>query len=147
MNKGQALYVKLPNGRYKVWGHHQEWHGDTMKPGQLRLEHCAADGSRRYRYDVAPDTAAFLAAADVAAVAMEKAIREAAKMQLQGQQRRLTARQQAVMREVRRMMDEAGLLAPMWWGSASDRDIATAGIAAVRAVHEQQQDAQTHAIP
>lgn len=147
MNEGKTLYVKQPNGRYRVWGHHQEWHGDTMKPGQSRLEHCAPDGSRRYRYDVSPDTAAFLAAAEVAAAAMEGAIREAIKMRPVTQQTRLTARQRAVMQEVRRMMDEAGLLTPAWWQSGSDRDIAAAGIAAVRAAHEQLDDAQASPTP
>lgn len=141
MDEGQTLYIKLPNGRYKVSEHVQDWSRDSMAPGQFRLEHCAADGSRRYRYDVTPDTASFLAAAEVAAVAMEAAIREAIKMQPQGRQTRLTARQRAVMREVRRMMDDAGLLTPAWWQSGSDRDIAAAGIAAVRAVHEQQEGA------
>lgn len=140
MNEGLTLYVKRPNGRYQVWGHHQHFDGDGMRAGQFRLTYCAPDGSRRYSYDVEPDSAAFLAAAEVAAAAMEGAIREAAKMRLQGQQTRLTARQRAVMRKVRQMMNEAGLLTPAWWQSGSDRDIAAAGIAAVRAAHEQRQE-------
>jgi hypothetical protein len=75
----EQLYVKKGR-RYVPWGNTASWNSgnDAMKIGTFRLIHCPEPGYYRYRHDVTPDTAAFLAAAGLAQHAMEKAIHERA---------------------------------------------------------------------
>lgn len=128
-----TLYVKKGH-RYQPWGHlEQDWHrdGDLMPIGAFRLVHCPAPGHYRTTHDVTPDTAAFLAAAEVAAVAMEEAIRESAAHR-PGTTVQMTPQQQEILQRYRREMAAAGGSLPIWWQNSSAREIAQAGIDAVR---------------
>ncbi len=76
--RGDTLYVK-DGRRYRVWGH-TVYDFDCMKAGQWRMTYCPGDGSYHYRYDVRPDTASFMAAAELAREAMMSAMTEAARV-------------------------------------------------------------------
>ena len=131
----ETLYIKKGR-RYIPWGNlsDRDWHdGDPMQIGTFRLIHCPAPGHYRYQHDVIPDTAAFLAACDVAQVAMENAMAERAVYTPDGGFT-YTAQQQAIIERFRKEMAAAGAMLPVFWQSSSPRDIAEAGIAAVRAL-------------
>jgi len=131
-----TLYVKKGR-RYQPWGHlEKNWHHDPMPIGTFRLVHCFAPGHYRTRSDVTPDTAAFLAAAELAAVAMEEAMRERAKAVPQPSETPNTAEQRRLIEQFRQDMAATGALVPSYWTHASAREIAQAGIDAVRKAQE-----------
>ena len=121
---------------YKPWGNADEWtrdyDRDYMRVGQFRLEHCGEDGSRRYSYDVTPDTAPLAAAADIAAMAMERAIDRAAVARPGVALSQYTKKQLAIIERFRAEMAAAGGLLPSHWQHARSREIAEAGIKALR---------------
>jgi hypothetical protein len=102
-----------------------------MKAGTFRLTFCAGEGSYRYQYDVAPDTAGFVAAAQIARVAMESAMQAAAVGRPLGTSM-YTKRQQEIIERFRQEMAAAGGLLPSMWQQSSVHEIAQAGIDAVR---------------
>lgn len=127
------LYTKHGR-RYVLWGNLEgrNWSdGDLMAVGSFRLTHCVAPGHYRYTHDVTPDTAAFLAAAEVAQLEMEQAMAEAASSS-PSNGNTYTSQQQRIIERFRRDMAAAGALVPTWWNSSSAREIAQAGIDAVR---------------
>jgi hypothetical protein len=128
-----ALYEKVGR-RYVPWGNAWSWDrdADQMKAGTFRLTFCAGEGSYRYTYDVAPDTAGFVAAAEVARVAMEAAMQAAAVDKPSGELTMYTKRQREIIERFRTEMAAAGGLMPTWWEQGSARSIAQAGIDAVR---------------
>lgn len=127
-----TLYTKQGR-RYTYWGDTEEWHHcDTMRAGQFRLTHCPSDGSRRYSYDVTPDTAAFLAACELAAVAMEKAINAKRIAQPSPSPVPYTKRQAELVAKFRADMAEAGAFVPEYWTHSTSREIVQAGIDAVK---------------
>ncbi len=127
-----ALYEKVGR-RYVPWGNAWAWQhdADIMKAGTFRLTFCAGEGSYRYTYDVAPDTAGFVAAAEVAREAMEAAI-QAAAVGVPSGPTIYTKRQQKILARFRAEMAAAGGLMPTWWEIGCARKIAQAGIDAVR---------------
>lgn len=127
-----TLYVKQGR-RYHPWGHLEEnWHQDPMPAGTFRLVHCVESGHYRTTHDVTPDTAAFLAAAELAAVAMEEEMRQRAVALPQLGSTPCTAEQRRLIEQFRRDMATTGALVPAYWTHASAREIAQAGIDAVR---------------
>lgn len=126
-----TLYTKTGR-RYRVWGHAENFDCRLMRAGQFVLVHCPADGSRRYRYDVTPDNAAFLAASAVAMNAMVEAMCKRA-VATPGNPVPYTAEQRAIIERFRAEMSAAGGLLPEWWLHASAEQIAQAGVDAVRA--------------
>ncbi len=128
-----ALYEKRGR-RYVPWGNACSWDRDLdhMKAGTFRMTACEGKGSYRYEYEVTPDTAGFVAAAAVARLAMEQAMQAAAIGKPSGELQRYTKRQLEIIERFRAEMAAAGGLMPTWWGIASARDIAQAGIDAVR---------------
>lgn len=126
----ETLYTKQSR-RYVPWGHAQRWDADIMKAGQWRLEHCPRDGSGRYSYEVRPDTAGFVAAAQLAQEAMESAM-DAAAVATPATLTPYTRKQLAIIKRFRAEMSAAGGLLPSFWGISSASDIARAGIDAVR---------------
>lgn len=127
-----VLYKKIGR-RYVVWGDAKQWSYDPMRAGQFRLTYCPRDGAGRYSYDVTPDTAGFVAAAEIAREAMESAIDEAAKSKPKPPLVPYTKRQLAIIEKFRSDMAAAGAMVPHWWTTSSSRDIALAGVDAVRA--------------
>ena len=127
----ETLYVKRGK-RYVPYANSQAWDTDLMRVGQWRMTYAYSDGGRRYSYGVTPDTASFLAACEVAAVAMEAAILEQMKAAPSVGVRPYTKRQLAIIERFRANMAEAGGLLPSWWLHTSPRDIVQAGIDAVR---------------
>jgi hypothetical protein len=126
------LYEKKGR-RYHYWGNtesHKYMGEDVMQAGQFRLVYCPTNGERRYIYDVTPDTAAFLAAAQIAQVAMENAIREKAKA-APSTDRLYTLAQQALIKKFRDDMAATGALVPSYWTHGTASEIANAGIEAV----------------
>lgn len=129
-----ALYEKVGR-RYVPWGNAWSWDrdADAMKAGTFRLTACAGEGSYRYEYDVKPDTAGFVAAAEVARLAMEQAMQSASIGRPVGNgSRAYTKRQREIIEKFRADMAEAGGLMPSMWTVSSARDIVQAGIDAVR---------------
>lgn len=133
----EALYRKVMRGKrvtYELVGNGR-WDSniDLLPPGKFRLEFASEDGMRRYAYPVSPDVAGWEAAALIAKVAMEKAIRDAVRAapELQGE-RIYTKKQQAILDRFRKEMADAGAHLPMWWRYASDYEISQAAIEAVR---------------
>ena len=120
--------------RYVPWGNAWSWDrdADMMKAGTFRMTFCAGEGSYRYEYDVAPDTAGFVAAAQVARVAMEAAMQAEAVAKPSGGISRYTKRQQEIIERFRAEMAAAGGLLPTTWQHSSAHQIAQAGIDAVR---------------
>ena len=127
-----TLYEKKGR-RYVVWGNVEAWNrdGDIMQAGTHRLVHCPADGERRYRNDVTPDSAAFIAAAQIAERAMEKAMLEKAKAQPNVGPRPYTAKQIALIDKFREDMAAEGALVPTYWVYGTAAEIAKAGLDAV----------------
>jgi hypothetical protein len=126
------LYEKKGR-RYHYWGNTESYAymgEDVMRAGQHRLIYCPTNGERRMRYDVTPDTAAFLAAAQIAEVATEKALLEAA------QARPMiailyTPEEKALIDKFQADMNAIGGLMPSHWAHSTASEIARAGIAAV----------------
>ena len=128
MTDTQSIYKK--QGRKYVpvsarW--YEDANADQMAVNSFRLTYAYADGGRRFEYAVTPDTAGFLAAAMVAKVAMEDAIRDASIPRPSGTTR-YTKAQRACIDKFRR--DMAGL-APDFWAGVPSYEIANAGIKAV----------------
>ena len=126
----EPIYIKRGR-RYIPWGHSQAWETDVLLAGQWRLEFCPRDGSRRYAYDVRPDTAGFVAAAQIAQGAMESAMDSAA-VATPSTTIPYTRKQREIIERFRTEMAAAGGLLPSYWIHTSANDIATAGIDAVR---------------
>jgi hypothetical protein len=127
-----TLYRK-EGRRYVVLGHAERYdYGDVMKPGTWRLSYCYADGGRRYTYAVKPDTASFVAACELAGEAMEQAIRATIDAHPAPGERPYTREQQEILDKFRSDMTAAGGFLPHWWEYSSARDIAQAGIDAVK---------------
>ena len=122
--------------RYVPWGNADDrWDADVMAVGTFRLVHCPAPGHYRYSHDVTPDTAAFVAACELAAVAMERAILDAATHRPSASAS-YTPEQQVIIERFRQDMVATGGVLPVWWQTSSAREIAQAGIDAVRQVLE-----------
>lgn len=134
----QILYVK--KGRRYVPYCNTESHRltgtDSIAVGSFRLTYCPEPGYRRHSYDVTPDTAGFMAACGIAQYAMEQAMTDMAKSAPQ-LGREYTPQQRAIIDKFRNDMAAAGALIPTYWTSSSPREIAEAGINAVRKVHEE----------
>lgn len=130
----EQLYVKRGR-RYLPWGNAEDWdrEKDVMKIGTFRLIHCPEPGHYRYRYDVTPDSAAWVAAAMVAENAMQKAIVDAsiARPSSHGSHP-YTPEQQRIIEQFRIDMAAAGGLVPSYWTHNSPIEIAEAGINAVK---------------
>ena len=103
---------------------------DVMTAGQCRLEYVAEEGWHRYRYDVTPDTAAFIAAAMIAEAAMIEKISATARF-TPCSKTKYTKKQAAILKQHAAEMEEVGLMYPVWWSSNSAFQIARAGIDAV----------------
>lgn len=129
----EALYVKRGR-RYVPYANEDAMSDrDRMRVGTWRMTYCYADGARRYRYDVLPDTASFIAACEIAAEAMERAITAAALPSPSQQIVPYTKAQLTLIERFRADMAAAGGFAPTYWTHATAREIAQAGIDAVRA--------------
>lgn len=132
----ETLYTR--NGRrYDVWGNAEtRFDMDMMRAGQWRMTYCPLDGSKRYSYDVRPDTASFHAAMELAGVAMEEAMRNAANPRPSFRPSSgcvtFTAKQLRVLAECRRMMVECGALLPTHWQYIAPREVVQAGMDALR---------------
>jgi hypothetical protein len=128
-----ALYEKVGR-RYVPWGNAWSWDrdADLMQAGTFRMTACAGEGSYRYVYDVTPDTAGFVAAAEVARLAMEQAMQAAAIGKPSGELTMYTKRQREIIDRFRAEMAAAGGLLPTMWEVTSARDIVQAGIDAAR---------------
>lgn len=134
----EAIYRKVQHGKrvkYEPIGNAQHWTSDmdVLKPGQCRVELASGDGMRRYAYPVSPDVAGWEAAALIAKVAMEDAIREAARCvpQMAGE-RPYTRKQQAILTRYRAEMSQAGANLPAWWQFTGAHEISQAAVDAVR---------------
>lgn len=130
---GEQLYIKRGR-RYIPWGNGDHWDmdKDAMQAGTCRLIYCPEPGHYRYRYDVTPDSAAWVAAAMVAEHAMQQAIADHAIARPKPQS--YTPEQQWLIEQFRRDMAAAGALVPDWWTHASAAEIAQAGVEAVRSL-------------
>lgn len=127
-----TLYRK-EGRRYVVVGHAEKYdYGDVMKPGTWRMAYCYESGARRYNYDVKPDTASFVAACELAAEAMERAIRATIDAHPPPGERPYTREQREILERFRADMTATGGFLPHWWDYSSAREIAQAGIDAVR---------------
>lgn len=104
---------------------------DTMRVGTFRLTYCYREGGQRYTYAVTPDTAAFVAAAEVAAAAMERAITKASLANVSAPTL-YTKRELALIDEFRQRAQAIGLLMPAWWTHLTPCEIVYAGIDAAR---------------
>ena len=132
----EALYRKVMRGKratYELVGNASSYDRDILPVGKFRLEFSSGDGMRRYAYPVSPDVAGWEAAALIAKVAMENAIREAARCvpQMSGE-RPYTKKQQAILTRYRAEMAQAGAHLPTWWQFTDCYHISSAAIEAVR---------------
>jgi len=125
-----TLYEKRGR-RYHVWGDDQDWHRDTMRVGESRLVVCTEPGAYRYVYDVAPDRAGFVAAAQIAAHAMVEAMTAKAKAEPQPGGVPYTPEQLQLIEQFRSDMVATGALVPTYWTIPGPHEIAQAGIDAV----------------
>ena len=129
----EVLYIKKGK-RYHVWGnaltHGERFDRDPIKVGTVRLAYCPSPGHLRYSYDVQPDHAAFLAAAEIARFAMEEAIAKAARSKPVST-RAYTKQQEEIIERFRQEMAETGGFLPDYWHSGSPSEIAQAGVDAV----------------
>lgn len=133
MKNSEALYVKRGR-RYYLWGnaltHGERFDRDPMSAGMTRLTYCPRPGHLRYSYDIKPDHAAFLAAAEIARLEMEEAIAKAARSKPSASSK-YTKQQKEIIERFRQEMADAGGLLPDYWHSGSPTEIAQAGIDAV----------------
>ena len=132
----EALYRKVMRGKrvtYELAYNSANFDNDLMRPGQFRLVHAYSDGSRRSEYDVTPDTAGFVAAASIARIAMEDAIREAARCAADAGSatRPYTKKELRIIEKYRNEMHAIGGDLPSWWQFASAHEISRAAIEAV----------------
>jgi hypothetical protein len=125
------LWYRKVGRRYEPVAHSERWEADVMKPGTWRMTYCYSSSAKRFSYDVTPDTASFEAACVLAAQAMEQAIADRS-IARNSDQVPYTKRQLALIEKFRADMAAAGGLVPSWWQHSSARDIAQAGIDAVR---------------
>jgi hypothetical protein len=125
------LFVKRGR-RYHPWGNGDHWDmdKDAMPIGSFRLIYCPAPGHYRYRYDVSPDSAAWVAAAMVAEHAMQEAM--ASRVVASPPPQAYTPRQQQLVDQFRRDMAAEGALTPIWWTHGSPAEVAQAGVNAVK---------------
>lgn len=131
-----TLYTKQGR-RYVVWGHAEQYDQDLLRAGQWRMAYCPADGERRFRYDVLPDTASFIAACELAQHGMEQAIQQRAIARPSGTGfLPYSKRQREIIERFRADMAAAGGLVPAYWHHATAREIAQAGVEAVRKFSE-----------
>jgi adenine/guanine phosphoribosyltransferase-like PRPP-binding protein len=115
--------------RYVPVTAHERWDGMDQKVGTFLLRY-AKKGGQSWEYNVAPDTAGFVAAAMIAREAMEAAMVEKAKMKPQNlKPRPYTKRELALIKKFR---EDMGDMFPCYWGETSTHDICQAGIDAVR---------------
>lgn len=134
----ETLYVKKGR-RYVPWGTMVDrWDPDVMRVGQCRLTYCPEQGHKRYVYDVTPDTAAFVAAAQVAQHAMEEALLQKAIAHPSADPAPYTEAQYALIQEFRQRMHQLGGLVPSYWVHGTAYEIAKAGIDAVKQFQENQ---------
>lgn len=126
----EPIYIKRGR-RYIPCGNSQDWSTDVLMAGQWRLEFCPHSGSHRYAYDVRPDTAGFVAAAQIAQEAMESAMNAAA-VATPSTTTPYTHKQLEIIKRFRAEMAAAGGFLPDYWTHTSANDIAKAGIDAVR---------------
>ena len=139
-SNAEPLYIKKGR-RYYLWGNTQDrWHrdGDVMRVGSFRLVACLAPGFKRYISSVTPDTASFLAAAEIARHAMEEEIHKMRVAQPHDQPKENTEEQTKIIEKFRADMAATGALVPDYWTYNTPHEIALAGIEAVLKAHEQQ---------
>ena len=132
----EALYRKVMRGKrtmYELVGNAASHDRDILKPGQFRLEFATGDGSRRYAYPVSPDVAGWEGAALIAKVAMENAIREAARCSADARSatRPYTKKELQIIEKYRTEMHAIGSGLPSWWQFAGAHEISKAAIEAV----------------
>lgn len=101
---------------------------DSMRVGTFRLTYAYREGGSRYSYDVRPDTAGFVAAAQMYRIEMEQALTEACIARPQEPLTPYTKRQQKVLDRHRKELAAVGLLWPIWWEHASVYAISQAAI-------------------
>lgn len=127
IKQAETLYKKVGRKYVPVSAHWSDHGGDQMAVGTFRLTYAYADGARRYEYDVTPHTASADAAMMIAKIAMEDAIKDAARLTPSGST--YTKTQLATIEEFRERM---GGMFPLYWNQATAYEIAEAGIKAVR---------------
>lgn len=126
------LFQKIGR-RYVPWGDGRNYDSDMMRAGQWRLTYCEKEGARRYEYDVKPDTAGFVAAAQIARTAMDSAMQNAAiGKPAVGTTKSYAKVQLEIINRYRAEMAGAGGLLPDCWTVSSPWEISQAGIDAVR---------------
>ena len=127
----EQLYFKRGR-RYFPWGNgdYRDMDKDAMQAGSCRLIYCPEPGHYRYRYDVTPDSASWVAAAMVAEHAMQEAM--AARAIASPSSVQNTPEQQRIIEQFRKDMAAAGGLAPSYWTHGAPWEIAKAGVDAVR---------------
>ena len=103
-------------------------HEDAGRIGRI----VSRDGHTRYAYDVRPDTAGFVAAAELARDAMEQAIQQRAVATFQPGAVPYTKKQLKALEKARKDLAEAGVVLPQWWQHATSRELTEAAIEAVR---------------
>lgn len=122
----EILYRKVGR-KYEPVSQYWRDCGNEMRVGTFLLTYAHADGGGSYQYDVAPDTAGFVAAAMIAKKGMEAAISEASKMRPANG--KYSKKQMAIIEKFK--VDMGGMF-PSWWKESSAHEIAMAGIEAVR---------------
>ncbi len=103
---------------------------DLMPVGSFRLVHAYSDGGRRYAYEVTPDTAAWVAAATLAAHAMTEAIHKANQRTI-ASGTPWTKKQQEAIKQANAILEAAGIWSGRGWTTAQAYVVAQAGIDAV----------------
>ena len=124
--KTEILYRKVGR-KYEPVSQYWRDCGNEMRVGTFRLRYASEAHGESYEYDVAPDTAGFVAAAMIAKKGMESAISEASKMRPSGG--RYTNKHIAI---IAKFKEDMGGMYPAWWTENSPYDIARAGVNAVR---------------
>jgi hypothetical protein len=133
MKAAAELYTKVGR-RYVPFGNAYSWEydADIMKAGTFRLTCCPGEGSYRYIYDVTPETAGFVAAAQLARGAMENAMQDAAIGKPSESLTMYTPKQRKIIERFRAEMAAAGGLLPTAWVLGGVHEIAQAGVDACR---------------
>ena len=101
---------------------------DRQAVGTFSMTYAYRDGGRRYEYEVTPATAPAAAAMMIARVAMEKKLRDMARMRPIGRITPYTKKQQALIAKFRQDM---GGMYPTHWTEESAYKISEAAIKAV----------------
>jgi predicted outer membrane protein len=123
---GEVLYKKIGKRYIPTFNVERSYDNDLMKPGTFRLTYCYTDCGRRYNYDVTPDTASFVAAAEMFRYEMEQAVLEASKaveQQDKDYSKRYTKEQKQVIAQCRDLLDKSGVTTPLWWQHRSGWDM------------------------